>query len=206
MEAGAAFRASLERAPTELAWLNLGNIAFEEGNYLKALENYGKARDLKPSDDLAWRNVADCQAALGNRKAVLENYGKAAEVMGEFLRTNPKKGSAWMTMAFYQAKLGRRAEAEAALEKAAAAGASSLQSQFIRAQALAVLGRKAEATAVLAECERRGLSPVEIELAVDLKEIREDPNWLHRTQQNGRAGISGTSAAQKSAKGKELSK
>ena len=205
-EANTAFRASLDRAPTELAWLNLGNMAFEEGNYRNALQDYEKARDLKPSDDLAWRNVADCEAVLGNRKAMLENYGKAAEVMGEFLRTNPKKGSAWMKMAFYEAKLGRRAEAEAALQKAEAAGASSVQDQFTRAQTLAVLGRKAEATGVLAECVRRGLSRVEIQLALDLKDIREDPAWLRRTEDKDAAGVSGTGASQKSPTGKELVK
>lgn len=178
-----AFRASLNRAPTELAWLNLGNVAFEEGNYRNALDDYQKARDLKPSDDLAWRNVADCHAVLGNRKAMLENYEKAAEVLGAVLRTNPTRGSAWMTMAFYESKLGRRAEAEAALEKAEAAGASSLQNQFTKAQTLAVLGRKAEAADVLAECVRRGLSRVEIQLALDLKDIREDPTWLRRTEE-----------------------
>ena len=205
-EAAAAFRASLDRAPTELAWLNLGNIAFQERNYRSALEDYEKARDLKPSDDLAWRNVADCHAVLGNRKAMLENYGKAAGVMGEVLRTNPKKGSAWMTMAFYEAKLGRRAEAEAALLKAEAAGASSLQDQFSRAQTLAVLGRKAEAMDVLAKCVRGGLSRVEIELALDLKDIREDPAWLRLIEDKGAAEVAGTAASRKSAKGKELSK
>jgi tetratricopeptide (TPR) repeat protein len=202
-EAATAFRASLERAPLELAWLNLGNIAFEEGNYSKALDDYGKARDLKPSDDLAWRNIADCYAVLGNRKAMLENYGKAAEVMREVLRTNPNKGSAWMTMAFYEAKLGRRVEAEVALRKAEAAGASSLQNQFVRAQTLAVLGRKAEATSVLAECVRRGLSRLEIELALDLKDIREDPAWLRSTEAKGAAGGSASAAAEKSTKEKE---
>lgn len=176
-EAETAFRASLDRAPTELAWLNPGDIAFRQANYRVALDDYQKARELKPSDDLVWRNVADCYAVLGNRKAMLENYVRAAEIVAERLRTNPTKGTSWMTMAFYQAKTGHAAEAEAALRKADAAGASSVQDQFTRAQALAVLGHMSEAMSVLAECVRRGLSRVEIELALDLKAIREDPAW-----------------------------
>jgi serine/threonine protein kinase/tetratricopeptide (TPR) repeat protein len=179
-EASAAFHASLERAPSELAWLNLGNIAFEEGNYRTALDYFEKARDLKPTDDLAWRNIADCYAILGDRKAMLENYAKAADVLGDLLRTNPKRGPDWVTMAFYQAKLGYRAEAESALRSAETAGASSLQAQFTKAQALAVLGRKEEAMEILADCVGQGLSPAEINLALDLKGIREDPAWLAR--------------------------
>jgi tetratricopeptide (TPR) repeat protein len=203
-DAEAAFHASLERAPSELAWLNLGNIAFEDANYRNALDDYRKARDLKPSDDTAWRNIADCYAVLGNRKAMLENYAQAAGILGELLRTNANKGSSWMTMAFYQAKLGHGAEAEAALKKAEEAGASSVQDQFTRAQTLAVLGRKPEAIDVLADCVRRGLSQVEIKLALDLKEIREDPAWQRRAGKIGAAEAPGT-ALPKSEHGKDSS-
>jgi tetratricopeptide (TPR) repeat protein/tRNA A-37 threonylcarbamoyl transferase component Bud32 len=201
-DAEAAFHASLDRAPSELAWLNLGNIAFEDADYRTALEDYQKARNLRPSDDLAWRNIADCEAVLGNRKGMLDNYAKAAGVLGELLHTNPKPGSGWMTMAFYQAKLGHGREAEAALRKAEEAGASSVQDQFVRAQTLAVLGRKAEAIEVLSDCVRRGLSQVEIGLALDLKEIREDPAWRSRT--GNRAAAQGAAPSQKSADGKEI--
>lgn len=205
-DAESAFHSSLERAPSELAWLNLGNIAFEDARYRTALDDYRKARDLKPSDDTAWRNIADCYAVLGNRKAMLENYAQAANILGELLRTNPKKGSSWMTMAFYQAKLEHGADAEEALKKAEEAGASSVQDQFTRAQTLAVLGRKSEAIDVLLTCVRRGLSQVEIGLALDLKDIREDPDWLRRAGETGTAEVLGTAASSKSEHGKEPSK
>jgi tetratricopeptide (TPR) repeat protein/tRNA A-37 threonylcarbamoyl transferase component Bud32 len=198
-DAADAFHASIERGPSELAWLNLGNISFEDKDYRKALENYQKARDLKPSDDLAWRNVADCYAVLGNRKSMLENYAKAADVLGDLLRTNSKRGSAWMTMAFYQAKLGNKVGAENALKSAESNGASSVQAQFTKAQALALLGRKAEAITVLADCVRRGLSPVEIQLALDLKDIREDPAWL---RQFGNTSASNKEDSNRKGKGK----
>ena len=179
-DAIAAFRASLERAPSELANLSLGNMAFEAGDYRKALEYYEKARDLKPSDDLAWRNVGDCNAVLGNRQGMLENYGTAAKIVGDRLKTNPNLGRAWMTMAFYEAKLGHRAAAEADIATAEAKGAADVQAQFTKAQALAVIGRKAEAIDVLVSCVNRGLAPVEVQLALDLAEIRTDRRYLQR--------------------------
>jgi eukaryotic-like serine/threonine-protein kinase len=179
-EAIAAFRSSLDRGPSELAYLNLGNISFEQGEYRKALEFYQKAGELKPSEDGAWRNVADCFSVLGDHNKMLENYDKAAGVLSERLKINPNNGPGWMTLAFYQAKLGRRAETEDDLKRAETAGAADLQSQFTKAQALAVLGRKEEAIKILVSCVRRGLSPVEVQLALDLKEIRSDPRYLRQ--------------------------
>ena len=179
-EAMAAFRASLDRAPNELAYLNLGNISFEEGDYRKALDSYQKARDLKPSNDVAWRNIADCYSVLGDRQGMVENYDKAAKLLSEQLNTNPANGPGWMTLAFYEAKLSRRTESEMTLNTAESRGAADVESQFVKAQALAVLGRKGEAISLLVSCVRRGLSPVEIQLALDLKEVRSDPRFLQQ--------------------------
>jgi hypothetical protein len=82
-----------------------------------------------------------------------------------------------MTLAFYEAKLGHRAEAETDMGMAESKGAANVQSQFTKAQALAALGRKAEAID-LDSCVRRGLSQVEVQLALDLKEIRSDRRYL----------------------------
>ena len=182
-DAAAAFQQSLQHAPNELAYLNLGNLEFEDGHYRKALEYYGQARDLKPNDDLAWRNIGDCYAVLGEPKGVKENYSKAAEVLAERLQTNPKRGSDWMTLAFYEAKLGRREQAEADLETAEARGAGDVESQFTKSQALALLGRKQEALQLVLSCIDKGLSVVEVQLALDLKEVRQDPRYLRRIAQ-----------------------
>lgn len=179
-DAVAAFRASLDRAPSELAYLSLGNIFFEDGDHRKALASYEKARDLTPTDDLVWRNIGDCYAVLGDHKGMLENYASAARVLSEQLRTNSNNGPGWMVLAFYEAKLGHRAEAAADIKMAGAIGATDVPSQFTKAQALAVLGRKVEAIDVLVSCVRRGLSPVEVELALDLKEIRSDHRYLQQ--------------------------
>ncbi len=179
-DAMAAFRASLARAPSALAYLSLGNIWFEGGDYHKALESYEKARDLRPSDDLVWRNIGDCYGVLGDRTGMLKNYGSAAEIVSDKVKTNANNGPVWMTLAFYEAKLGHPAEAERDIGMAEVKGAADVQSQFLKAQALAVLGRKDEAIGVLVSCVRRGLAPVEVQLALDLKEIRSDRRYLQQ--------------------------
>ena len=57
---------------------------------------------------------------------------------------------------------------------------ADVESQFMKAQTLALLGKKEEATKLLLACMDRGLSPVEVDLAVDLKDIRKDPRYLSR--------------------------
>jgi tetratricopeptide (TPR) repeat protein len=184
-EAIEAFEESLRRYPTELAYLNLGSIHFEDGDYRKALTFYEKARDLQPKEDLPWRNIGDCYAMLGDTKRVLANYEKAAEALGEQLQANPNHGPGWMTMGFYQAKLSRRSEALEALRKAGELKATDVASQFTKAQALALLGEEDEALRLVLACLDQGLSQVEVDLALDLTQVRLDPRYRERVAKLG---------------------
>ena len=176
-EAEEAFLRSLEREPNEIAYQNLGAIAFAAGNYRKALDYYTKARDLRPGRDSTWRNIADCYAMLGDTERQNESYRKATEMVSDALRLNPNPGSSWMNLAFYQAKLGLLDNAEVSLQQAKSHGAGDMQSQFKHAQVLALLGKKEEALRQVLDCMSKGLSPAEVDLALDLKEVRKDPRY-----------------------------
>jgi eukaryotic-like serine/threonine-protein kinase len=177
-EAEEAFRSSIERAPSETAYSNLGTLAFENADYRRALEYYSKARDLNPKNDGVWRNIGDTYAMIGDKTRVDESYTTAAELLSAALRTNPKRGSSWMTLAFYEAKIGHRSEAEAAMASAEERGATDLQSLFKKAQILTLLGRKNEAIDLIVACLMKGLSQTDVDLAVDLAELRKDPRYL----------------------------
>ena len=179
-EAVEAFERSLQRAPNALAYLNLGDLSFNSGDYRRALTYYEKARDLNPQYDLAWRNIGDCYTMLGNSRMEHESYAKAAEIVAASLETNPKRGAQWMTLAFYHAKLGRRPEAEKDIEEAEARRATDLPSQLFKAQALAAMGRKEDALQLVLHGLGQGLSPVEVEMALDLKVVRSDPRYVRR--------------------------
>jgi tetratricopeptide (TPR) repeat protein len=181
-EAEEAFRRSLQLGPTHTAHQNLGSIAFQRGDYRTALQHYEKAREMQPKNDLTWRNLGDCYAMLGQPEQVTEHYKKASELMRESLDRNPQRGAAWMTLGFYEARLGRRGAAEDALKKGAALGAVDVQSRFMKSQALWLLGRKEEALSLVFECLAEGLSTVEVELAIDLKDLRADPRYQWRVK------------------------
>ncbi len=52
--------------------------------------------------------------------------------------------------------------------------------QFTKAQTLAVLGRKQEALDLVLKLLDQGLSTVDVDLALDLKQLRADPRYRQR--------------------------
>ena len=98
-----------------------------------------------------------------------------------------------MTLAFYQAKLGERSGAEKDIQTAEERGATDLESQFMKAQALAVLGNKEEALKTVLSCLDQGLAPMEVELALDLNAVRADPRYRKRAQRHGRSTVKANS-------------
>jgi tetratricopeptide (TPR) repeat protein len=179
-EAIDAAQRSLQRSPNETAYRNLGDIAFTDGNYKNALANYQQAAALDPKYHNIWRDIGDCYAVLGQPALVRENYAKAARLLSEQLQDNPHSGPTWMTLAFYHAKIGAAASATTDIENAERRGATDVESQFMKVQTLALLGKKEEATKLLLACMDRGLAPVEVDLALDLKDIRKDPRYRSR--------------------------
>lgn len=168
---------SIQIHETATAYLNLGDSAFIRTNYEDAKKYYIKASSLSPKYHMIFRNIGDCYAMLGDKAKVRTNYTTAAELLADDLKTDSNSGSNWMTLAFYHAKLGNFAASKDDLRKAETQGASDVESQFTKAQALALLGKKEDALTIVLSCLDKGLSPLEVDLALDLADLRKDPRY-----------------------------
>ena len=176
-QSSANFEKALKRAPDMVAYSGLGNIAFEHDNYTEALNNYRKASALDPGDDVSFRNIADCYTKLSKPDEVRKNYAQAAELLYKRLNLNSKSGPDWARLAFYDAKSGNASRALTDIGEANRLGADDVDSDFKKAQAYAVLGKKQEALALVIKCVKRGLSPINISLALDLGSVISDPSY-----------------------------
>jgi tetratricopeptide (TPR) repeat protein len=171
---------ALRRGPEADTYLALGDLELTDGKYDVARQNYEEAAKLKPSYHLIYRNIGDCYAMTGDARKVMENYGKAAQLLSASLATNPQDGYNWATLAFYHAKLGDTRAAESDIRESEKRKTEDVESRFLVTQALALMGRKQEALKLLLWCMDKGLSPEEVNLALDLKDLRKDPRYVAR--------------------------
>lgn len=183
-DARTALNESLRRAESEDAYLALGDLDFMQSKYNDALTDYGRAARLNPRNHLTLRNMGDCYTVLGNAKMATQYYGRAAQVLSAQLKADPKDGLGWANLAFYDAKLGNRSDAETDMENAKAhISSGDVASRFMIVQALAVLGRKKEALDLLLWCMDKGLSTSEVDLALDLKDLRNTEAYRAKVKQ-----------------------
>jgi tetratricopeptide (TPR) repeat protein len=183
-----ALNESISRAENEDAYLGLGDIDFGAGKYAEALKMYSQASKLDPKFHLIQRNMGDCYAMLGNLAMEKECYRRAARLVSDSLKIDPQSGLDWANLAFYHAKIGDASAAESDIENADAHGAKDVAAKFMIVQALAVMGKKQEAVNLLLWCIDKGLSPADVDLAIDLKSLRSDPRYLARLGNHNRDG------------------
>ena len=169
---------SLTRGSNDQANLILGDYAFLDRDYRKALAYYRQAARDDPHNHMTWRNIADCYAVLGNQALVQENYGRAADTLRSFLAVNPSQGTEWAALAFYDAKIHDLKKAQVDLDNAGLHHATDVDSQFMISQALVLMNRKDEALTILLNCIDKGLSLVDVDLALDLASLRKDPRYI----------------------------
>ena len=91
--------------------MNWGKDFFEAGNYVKALEYFGKAADLKPDYDVPHSMMGNCYAALGD-------HAKAVEAYEEALRRNPSSEEEWFNLGAALYALGKHDDELACYDKA----------------------------------------------------------------------------------------
>ncbi|HYP08239.1 MAG TPA: protein kinase, partial [Bryobacteraceae bacterium] len=116
---------SLAVTPTYQAYVNLGNIYFEEGEFLRAAGAYDKALQMNSRDYRIWGTRAQALRLGGAPKdQVIDGYRRAIALGEEALRVNAKDARTLSLLAVYYACAGDRQAATAKAQAALVEGGS----------------------------------------------------------------------------------
>jgi len=157
-QAGRAFGMSLSIEPNAGALTNLGAMRFDAGDYAQAAEMFQRAATLQPDDYLHWGNLADALAASPSTAArALSPYRHAAELVQAYVKVKGDDAYALAALAWYQANLGDRPKALAALNAARASGDQPGEVALWCAQVLFLLDDARGANRCVADARGHGI-------------------------------------------------
>ncbi|HET9265300.1 MAG TPA: tetratricopeptide repeat protein [Vicinamibacterales bacterium] len=161
-----------EILPTAATWSNMGTVLFWEGEYVKAAEAYERAIELLPNEPDLHANLGDVQQMLGRPDDAARSYQRAIDEVSRLLEVNDRNPVNLAILAMYQAKLGNRAAAESAIEKARSISPQDGDVLYNRAIVHALAGKQSEACTALEQALARGASAVIVSHAEELKPLK----------------------------------
>lgn len=160
-QAAAAYRKTLDIAPTASAYSNVGTQYFYNGQFEDAAAMYRQAIAMGSTRPLWWGNLGDALNEMdGGKEAAAEAYRQAASLAQDLLATNPDSAETLANLAHYEARLGNDAQAMRYLERALAAAPDDYYSWYFAALVHLEAGREPEALDAVQRSVELGYSPV----------------------------------------------
>ncbi len=177
-DAAASFEKSLALRPTATAYSNLGTIYFFMDRCAEAIPLMEKAAELLPKNDQYWGNLADAYACVpADKEKAIKAYERATQFAQERLAVNPNDADTVARLALYQARVGRKAEALAGIEKARQLTPASRQVCWHAALVYELGGKRDLALKSLGVAYRSGQPVEEIRREPALASLRNDPRY-----------------------------
>ncbi len=171
------YERSIALNPNPGSYTNLGTILYAEGKYEEAARAYEEAIRLSPKRALYRRNVADAYVKLKRTADARDAYEKAVQLAEEALTVNPSDATTISQLGVYEAKLGRRLDAERHANGAAAINPTSPDVLYRRAVVLALNGKPDAALKQVSEAIARGYSKQLAREDDDLSSLRSLPTF-----------------------------
>lgn len=173
-----AFTRSLAIRPVYAALSNLGTLRYGEGRYAAAADLYRRAAALDPADFRIWGNLGDATSAAGGNGsgAAARAYGRAAEMARDYLAIKPGDAQATALLGWYEANLGRAADARAQAAAAEALATEHAEVALVNAQTLALLGDEAGARERLRQARGAGIADQRIAASPVLRPLLDSPS------------------------------
>ena len=155
--------------PSEVAYSNLGTLAYSEGDFEQSAGYFEKAVQLKPKDAMLWGNLADSYKwSLNDRVKAVPAYRKAAALTRDALRVNPRSYDKLGELATYEAQSSNFKQATHDLRRALSFAPKDVQLMYNASLVYHLAGQRARALEYLRRAIRNGYS---------VQAIRSDPEW-----------------------------
>jgi tetratricopeptide (TPR) repeat protein len=183
--ASIAWRQSLKLEPTHFAYMNYANGLFYQGRYADSVDTYRQALEIAPSDVRAWGGLgASCRQIASEKACETEAFSKAAELLEKTLDINPLDAGSLSRLASYYARLGKRAEATAALERLAKINSVDYEVPYFAALAHIELGDPTTAISEINRAVLMGYSRVLVAADPGLAPIRGELEFIEISAEN----------------------
>jgi len=145
-QAAAAYRRTLDLAPSASAYSNVGTQYYYNGQFEEAAAMYRQAIAMGSTRPLWWGNLGDAlRQTDGGRAAAVEAYREAASLAREMLSVNPDDAETLANLAHYESRLGNDYRAMEYLERAFAAAPDDFYALYFAALVHLEAGREPEA-------------------------------------------------------------
>lgn len=171
----------LQVRPSGSLYTNLGNVQFNQGDYIGAAKAFEHAVSVSKGNSLAylrWANLADTLRWIpGREKDSQQAYRKAAALIRPRLERAPGDATLSSRMGLYAAKIGDKVTALQLSQKAVTATPSSPDVRFRAAIVYEIAGQREAALAELASAQQLGYPTKLIGTEPDLLALRSDPRF-----------------------------
>ena len=171
----------LKIRPNWELYTNLGNVLFNKGDYLgavQAFENAVSEGKGNPGNYILWANLADALRWIpAKRESSRNSYLRAITLLNPLLQRLPEDASFNSRMALYSAYTGNKEKALIHLEHAIAASPDLPDIRFRAALTSELIGDRTGAVTNLTIALKRGYPLNLIEAAPDLLALRRDARY-----------------------------
>ncbi len=172
---------SLKRAvdirPTAFALLNLGTIAYDDGDFATARRYYDEAVSLDAMRASHWLGLGDARNMLGDKAQARRAWAECARLSDLEVGLDKDNALAMAEGALCRLKLGKRAEARLAMDRAVTLAPRDGEVLYQRALVLALEGLENEAVEALARAIESGYSAKRAERDHELRGLRKHPGF-----------------------------
>jgi serine/threonine protein kinase/tetratricopeptide (TPR) repeat protein len=163
--------------PAASTYSNLGTVLFWQGEYSKAADAYQQAVKLAPNQPDLHANLGDALTKLGRQDDAVASYRRAIDEVKKLLAINDKDALNLALLGMYQAKVGNRVAADAAIQQAVALSPDDGDVLYNRVIVHALGGQLDQACSVLAKALAGGASQEIVRRAYELERLKGCPAY-----------------------------